>query len=77
MAIALLGGNALVSCLQFFGLIYLLLSGIGFIGIDLKIEEQWETVIQLNFINYIQLIFGIALYVTGRLLEKYQRQVYA
>ena len=75
--IAWLGGKALIPSLQLFGLIYMLISGIGFMGMDLKIGEQWDTVIQLNLLNYIQFILGIALSVFGMLLKKHQRQVFA
>ena len=76
-AIAWLGGKALVPSLQIFGLIYMLISGIGFIGMDLKIGEQWEAVLQLNLLTYIQFSLGVALSVIGMLLKKYQRLVFA
>jgi len=76
-AIAWLGGKLLVPSMQVFGLIYMLISAIGFIGMDLKIGEQWEAVIRLNLLNYIQFSLGVALSVIGMLLKKYQRQVFA
>lgn len=75
--IAWLGGKALVPSLQLFGLIYMLISAIGFMGIDLKIGEQWETVIQLNMLNYIQFILGVTLSAIGMFLKKYQHLVFA
>lgn len=76
-AIAWLGGKSLVPSLQIFGLIYMLIGGIGFIGMDLKIGEQWEAVLRFNLLNYIQFSLGVALSVIGMLLKKYQRLVFA
>ena len=71
-AIAWLGGKLLVPSLRMFGLTYLLISGIGFMGMDLKIGEHWESVIQLNLLNYVQFSLGVALSAIGMLLKKYQ-----
>ncbi len=76
-AIAWLGGKLLVPSLRIFGLVYMLISGIGFMGMDLNIGEQWEAVIRLNLLNYIQFSLGVALSVIGMLLKKNQRLVVA
>jgi hypothetical protein len=50
----------------------MLISGIGFMGMDLNIGEQWESVIQLNLLNYVQFSLGVALSAIGMLLKKHQ-----
>lgn len=77
VAIAWLDGKGLIHSLQVFGIIYMLISAIGFMGVDLQIGEHWETVIQLNIQNYIQFTLGVTLSVIGMLLKKYQRLVFA
>ena len=74
-AIAWLGGKLLVPSLRIFGLIYMLISGIGFIGMDLNIGEQWESVIQLNLLNYVQFGLGVALSAIGMFLKKYHQRL--
>jgi len=49
-----------------FGLAYMLISGIGFMGMNIKIGEQWEAVIRLNL---------VALSTIGMILKKRQRLV--
>jgi len=58
-----------------FGLTYMLISGIGFMGMDIKIGEQWESVIRLNLLNYVQFSLGVALFTIGMILRKHQRLV--
>ena len=58
-----------------FGLTYMLISGIGFMGMDIKIGEQWESVIRLNLLNYVQFSLGVALSTIGMILIKRQRLV--
>jgi hypothetical protein len=56
-----------------FGLVYMLISVIGFMGMDIKIGEQWEAVIRLNLLNYVQFSLGVALSAVGMILMKRQR----
>lgn len=71
-AIALSNGKLLIPFLRLFGILYMLISGIGFIGMDLKIGEQWESVIQLNLLNYVHFFLGITLSSVGMLLNKHR-----
>lgn len=62
-----------IQFIQMFGLVYMLISVIGFMGMDIKIGEQWEAVIRLNLLNYVQFSLGVALSAVGMILMKRQR----
>ncbi len=62
-----------IQSMLMFGLTYMLISGIGFMGMDIKIGEQWEAVIRLNLLNYVQFCLGVALSTIGMILKKHQR----
>ena len=62
-----------IQSMQMFGMAYMLISGIGFMGMNIQIGEQWENVIYLNLLNYLQFGLGIALSVFGTILKKRQR----
>ncbi len=62
-----------IQSMLMFGLTYMLISGIGFMGMDIKIGEQWESVIRLNLLNYVQFSLGVALSAIGMILRKHQR----
>ncbi len=53
----------------------MLISGIGFMGMDIKIGVQWEAVVRLNLLNYVQFSLGVALSTIGMILKKRQRLV--
>ena len=62
-----------IQFIQIFGLVYMLICVIGFMGMDIKIGEQWESVIRLNLLNYVQFCLGVALSAIGMILRKHQR----
>ncbi len=62
-----------IQFIQIFGLVYMLISVIGFMGMDIKIGEQWEAVIRLNLLNYVQFCLGVVLSTIGMILIKRQR----
>ncbi len=64
--------NARIQFMLRFGLVYLLISGIGFMGMNIEIGEQWEAVIRLNLVNYVQFILGVALSSIGMILNRRQ-----
>ena len=64
-----------IQFIQIFGLVYMLICVIGFMGMDIKIGEQWESVIRLNLLNYVQFCLGVALSTIGMILKKRQRLV--
>ncbi len=62
-----------IQFIQIFGLVYMSISLIGFMGMDIKIGEQWEAVIRLNLLNYVQFYLGVVLSTVGMILIKRQR----
>ena len=62
-----------IQFIQMFGFVYMLISVIGFMGADIKIGEQWDAVIRLNLVNYLQFSLGIALSAIGMILMKRQK----
>ena len=73
IVVARLGENTRIQSMLRFGLVYLLISGIGFMGMNLEIGEQWEAVIRLNLLNYVQFSLGVALSAIGMILNRRQR----
>ena len=73
IVVAGLGENTRIQSMLRFGLVYLLISGIGFMGMNLEIGEQWEAVIRLNLLNYVQFSLGVALSAIGMILNRRQR----
>ena len=65
--------NTRIQFILMFGLTYLLISGIGFMGMNIEIGEQWEAVIRLNLLNYVQFSLGVALSAIGMILNRHQR----
>ena len=75
VAIALLGGKELVPFMRAFGMIYMLVALIGFLGMNLQVGYQWLDVISVNALNYIEFGLGISLSAVGSILYKRQRLV--
>ena len=75
IVVARLGENTRIQSMLRFGLVYLLISGIGFMGMNIEIGEQWEAVIRLNLLNYVQFSLGVALSAIGMILNRRQRLV--
>ncbi len=73
IVVARLDENTRIQSMLRFGLVYLLISGIGFMGMNLEIGEQWEAVIRLNLLNYVQFSLGVALSAIGMILNRRQR----
>ncbi len=74
-AIALLGEKELIPSMRTFGMIYMLVSLIGLLGMNLQEGHQWLDVISINALNYIEFGLGISLSVVGSMLYKRQRLV--
>ena len=62
-----------IQFIQMVGFVYMLISVIGFMGADIKIGEQWDAVIRLNLVNYLQFSLGIALSAIGMILMNRQK----
>ena len=59
-----------IQSIQLFGITYMMISGIGFMGMNIRIGVQWESAIYLNLLTYIQFGLGIALSAIGMHLKK-------
>ena len=59
-----------IQSIQVFGITYMIISGIGFMGMNIRIGVQWESAIYLNLLTYIQFGLGIALSGIGMILKK-------
>lgn len=72
MIITRLDEEIRVQSIQLFGITYMMISGIGFMGMNIRIGVQWESVIYLNLLTYLQFGLGIALSAIGTFLRKHQ-----
>jgi hypothetical protein len=66
-----------IQTLQMIGVTYILISGIGFIGLNIQINGEWPHVIYLNLLSYFQFGLGIALCASGSVLKNYQSKIAA
>ena len=64
-----------IQALQTVGIIYILISGIGFIGLSIQINGEWPHVIYLNLLSYFQFGLGIVLCTTGSILKNHQNKI--
>lgn len=71
------GSSASIRLIRVFGSTYMLISAIGFIGMNMQIEERWSYAIYINFLTYSQFALGTALYIIGSRLKSQQRQMAA
>ena len=62
--------EARIQSIQVFGITYMMISGIGFMGMNIRIGLQWESAIYLNLLTYIQFGLGITLSAIGMNLKK-------
>jgi heme/copper-type cytochrome/quinol oxidase subunit 4 len=63
--------------IQVFGVAYMLVSGIGFMGMNIQIGEPWSYTLYLNLLNYLQFGFGILLSIFGSILKKRRHLILA
>lgn len=52
------------------GMTYMLISLIGFMGVNILIGDQWKDVIFLNLMSYIQFSLGVILSIIGTISSK-------
>jgi len=64
--------NESIHHIRVFGLTYMLISGIGFLGMNIQIGTPWSYAIYVNLLNYVQFGLGIALSILGSILKKRQ-----
>ncbi len=58
--------------IQVLGITYMMISGVGFMGMNIRIGVQWEGAIYLNMLCYMQFGLGIVLSAIGMILKKRQ-----
>ena len=75
--VAYLSTNISIKSLQMVGLIYILVSGIGFVGLSIQINGEWLNVIYPNLLHYFQFASGIVLCASGSVLKNYQSKIVA
>ena len=61
-----------IQSIQVFGITYMMVSAIGFIGMNIRIGVQWESAIYLNLLTSIQFGLGIVLSAIGMILKKHR-----
>jgi len=61
--------NLSIQFIRVIGTAYMLISLIGFMGINILIGEQWEDVIYLNLLSYLQFGLGVILSILGQILK--------
>ena len=71
-AATLMDEDTRIQSIQLLGITYMMISGIGFMGMNIRIGVQWESVVYLNLLTYLQFGMGIALSSIGMMLKKRQ-----
>ena len=72
IAITRLDEEMRIQSIQVFGITYMIISGIGFVGMNMRVATQWESAIYLNLLIYVQFGLGIVLSIIGMILKKRQ-----
>ena len=72
IAITRLDEEMRIQSIQVFGITYMIISGIGFVGMNMRIATQWESAIYLDLLIYVQFGLGIVLSIIGMMLKKRQ-----
>lgn len=75
--VAYLYANISIQSLQMIGIIYILISGVGFVGLSIQINGEWPHVIYLNLLSYLQFSFGVALCASGSILKNHLSKILA
>jgi len=71
------GSNSAIHLVRVFGSTYMLISAIGFLGMNLQVADEWSYAIYTNFLNYLQFVLGTAMYTLGTILKNRQNLVTA
>lgn len=69
------GSNSAIHLVRVFGSTYMLISAIGFLGMNIQVADQWSYAIYTNFLNYLQFVLGTAMYTLGIILKNRQNLV--
>ena len=63
------GENSSIHLIRVFGSTYMLISAIGFMGMNIQVADEWSYAIYTNFLNYLQFTLGSAMYTLGTILK--------
>lgn len=66
------GENEAVHLIRVFGSTYMLISAIGFMGMNIQVAEEWSYAIYTNLLTYLQFGLGAAMYIQGNILKNQQ-----
>ena len=66
------GTNSAIHLIRVFGSTYMLISAIGFMGMNMQVADEWSYAIYANFLNYLQFALGVAMYTLGNILKNRQ-----
>ena len=66
------GTNSAILLVRVFGSTYMLISAIGFVGMNIQVADEWSYAIYTNFLNYLQFALGTAMYTLGTILKNRQ-----
>lgn len=71
------GTNPAIHLVRVFGSTYMLISAIGFMGMNIQVTDEWSYNIYTNFLNYLQFALGTAMYTLGTISKNRQNLITA
>jgi len=71
------GTSSAIHLVRVFGSTYMLISAIGFMGMNIQVADEWSYAIYTNFLNYLQFALGTAMYTLGTILKNRQNLISA
>ena len=66
------GSNAAIHLIRVFGSTYMLISAMGFMGMNIQVADEWSYALYTNFLIYLQFVLGTAMYILGTILKNRQ-----
>ena len=69
------GTSSAIHLVRVFGSTYMLISAIGFMGMNIQVADGWSYAIYTNFLNYLQFALGAAMYTLGTILKNRQNLI--
>lgn len=71
------GANAAIHLIRVFGSTYMLISAMGFMGMNIQVADEWSYAVYTNFLIYVQFVLGTAMYTLGTILKNRQNIITA
>ena len=69
------GTISAIHLIRVFGSTYMLISAIGFMGMNIQVADEWSYAIYTNFLTYLQFALGTAMYTMGTILKNRQNLI--